>query len=289
MKQNEPNAPRPAAAAMEDADELRLRGGLHGRMAGGFGALQTAVDALRRYLAGNAAPEVYATAQALLGQMDGHIASLERLSANAASLAMGAAARGADNLVPLELAGYLAEMTACANEALALRGLPARMRFANESGCDTQWALASTPLLDGIITNMLSNLVQARRDGTMCLTLTADRALLYTDNGPGMDLQEARALLEEGRPGGRILSRGAIGLLLVRDYAAALGWPLQVMQQPGLCVRFALPAFDPAAQLQQLCDPAGEKNVRAGMMAAHLDRELDGVFGPARRGTTKTL
>ena len=88
-------------------EELALRGGLQGRMAGGFGALQSSVDALQRYLACNAPPQLRQTALDLLDDMTGRIAQLYRLSCNAARLAAGAGMRGADEAAPLELSGYL--------------------------------------------------------------------------------------------------------------------------------------------------------------------------------------
>lgn len=280
MNQKENRAQKDTAPLITESDELRLHGGLRGRMAGAFGTLQSSVDALQRYLAASTVPTVYETAQAMLDQMCDRIAYLERLSGNAASLAMGAATRGAEELAPLELAGYLNEITACANESLALRNFDARVRFQDNSGQPQTWIQGSTGLLDGIVTNLLSNLIQVQRDGVMCLTLEPDRILTYSDEGPGMDPDTARSLLEQGRPTSRILSRGAIGLLLVRDYATAMGWQVQVEPGAGMHIRFVLPPFDGTVQAQ-LWDAAASE-VRSAVMTAHLDRELDGVFGPAR-------
>ena len=282
MNQKETRAEGDAAPFITESDELRLHGGLRGRMAGAFGTLQSSVDALQRYLAGSTVPTVYETARAMLEQMCDRIAYLERLSDNAASLAMGAVTRGAEELMPLELTGYLKEIAACANESLALRNFDARVRFQDNSGRPQTWIRGSTGLLDGILTNLLSNLIQVQKNGVMCLTLDTDRVLTYSDEGPGMDLATARSLLEEGCPTTRILSRGAIGLLLVRDYATAMDWQVQVEPGPGMRIRFVLPPFDSAAQVQQLRDSAAG-SVRSAIMTAHLDRELDGVFGPAKQ------
>ena len=175
-------------------EELALRGGLQGRMAGGFGALQSSVDALQRYLACNAPPQLRQTALDLLDDMTGRIAQLYRLSCNAARLAAGAGMRGADEAAPLELSGYLSALAGCANEELAMRGFAARIRL---EGAGPMWVLGSASLLDGIFTNLLSNLLCARADGEMLLTLSPDRTLRYADNGPGMDPAAARALLEQ--------------------------------------------------------------------------------------------
>ena len=115
-------------------EELALRGGLQGRMAGGFGALQSSVDALQRYLACNAPPQLRQTALDLLDDMTGRIAQLYRLSCNAARLAAGAGMRGADEAAPLELSGYLSALAGCANEELAMRGFAARIRLESAGG-----------------------------------------------------------------------------------------------------------------------------------------------------------
>lgn len=265
-------------------EELALRGGLQGRMAGGFGALQSSVDALQRYLACNAPPQLRQTALDLLDDMTGRIAQLYRLSCNAARLAAGAGMRGADEAAPLEVSGYLSALAGCANEELAMRGFAARIRL---EGAGPLWVLGSASLLDGIFTNLLSNLLSnllcARADGEMLLTLSPDRTLRYADNGPGMDPAAARALLEQGRPTAELLDRGALGLLLVRDYAAALGWQITVEQGAGLRLCFRLPPQPDPAGLVVLQDSAGDA-VRRGILAADLRRELDGVFGaPPRR------
>lgn len=280
MNQKEIRAQGDTAPFITESDELRLHGGLRGRMAGAFGTLQSSVDALQRYLASTTVPTVYETARTMLDQMCDRIAYLERLSDNAASLAMGAATRGAEELAPLELSGYLREITACANESLALRNFDARVRFQDDSGLPQTWIQGSTGLLDGIFTNLLSNLIQVQRDGVMCLTLEQNRVLTYSDAGPGMDPDTARSLLEEGRPTSRILSRGAIGLLLVRDYATAMDWQVRVEPGPGMHIRFALPPFDGAAQAHLWDSAVG--SIRNAVMTAHLDRELDGVFGPVK-------
>ena len=108
-------------------------------------------------------------------------------------------------------------------------------------GAGPLWVLGSASLLDGIFTNLLSNLLRARADGEMRLTLSPDRTLRYADDGPGMDPTAVRALLEQGRPTAELLDRGALGLLLVRDYAAALGWQITVEQGAGLRLCFRLP------------------------------------------------
>mgnify|MGYP001778061245 FL=1 len=278
METNESSLQRPAAQIGTPDDGLALRGGLRGRMAGTFCTLQSSLEALQRYLVCNASPQVRRETLPLLQAMFDSIAGLERLCANSARLATGVLTRGSEELAPLELGGYLKELTDCANEELALRGFPARIRFLDESGAAGTWTMADGSLLDGILMNLLSNLLQLRRDGVLSLTLRPDRALCCADNGPGMELSAARALLEQGQPSGELLGRGALGLLLVRDYAAAMDWRITVEPGPGLCIRFALPGNVPPAGLT-LRDSVRS---RGAAMRADLRRELDGVFGTAR-------
>lgn len=260
-------------------EDALLRGGLRGRMAGSFCTLQSSVDALQRYLSANTTPEVYHTARAMLEEMTRRIAALERISGNAAELACGALTHGAGELAPLELSEYLAESVACINEELALRGFPAKVNV--QHGGEKFWVMATTGLVDGIVVNLLSNLLQACPEGTMALELGPGRTLIYRDNGPGLDPEEAEALLEQGRPPLRLRENGAVGLLLVREYALAMGWAVHVGREAGLCIRFDLPGFEMPPGSVQLQDTAAENRNRAGLFAARLSRELDGVFGPA--------
>lgn len=257
-----------------------LRGGLRGRMAGGFCTLQSSLDALQRYLEANTTPDVYDTACSMLEEMTRRIATLERISGNAAELACGSLTRGAGELAPLELADYLAETAACVNEELALRGYTARFCVEPQNGpC---WAMATTGLVDGIVVNLLSNLLRARRDGVMTLSLGEGRTLRYRDNGPGMDLTAAAAVLEQGNPPRQLMDQGAVGLLLVREYAQAMGWALRVEEGEGLRICFDLPDFDLPAARPALRDAAGADR-GPNLFSLRLARELDGVFGPAPR------
>lgn len=256
-----------------------LRGGLHGRMAGGFCTLQGSVDALQRYLAGNTTPEVYDAARVMLEQMTGKIAALERICGNAAELACGVVTRGAAELEPLELSDYLRETLGCINEELAIRGLD--VRTVVEEKAKPVWVMATTGLVDGILVNLLSNLIQACPDGKMILCLGPGRTLSYRDNGPGMEKTMALELLEQGKAPDRLLGQGSIGLLMVREYALAMGWSVHVEEGDGLGIRFDLPEFDARSAIRPaLWDAAAEGRSRAAMLSDRLRRELDGVFGP---------
>lgn len=260
-----------------ERENALLHGGLRGRMAGAFCTLQSSVDALQRYLANSATPDVYDTARAMLEEMTDRIAALERLSGNAAELACGVLTRGAEELSPLELTGYLNETAACVNEELAIRGFGARLIV--EKTAEQLWVMATTGLVDGIVVNLLSNLLQAQPGSKMYLTPGPGRTLLYRDEGPGLQKETAVALLEQGKPPLRLRDNGSIGLLLVREYAQAMGWTVHVEPGEGLCIRFAFPDFEMPAAWRALWDAAAENRTRTGLLASRLNRELDGVFG----------
>ncbi len=260
-----------------ERENALLHGGLRGRMAGAFCTLQSSVDALQRYLANSATPDVYDTARAMLEEMTDRIAALERLSGNAAELACGVLTRGAEELSPLELTGYLDETAACVNEELAIRGFGARLIV--EKPAEPLWVMATTGLVDGIVVNLLSNLLQAQPGSKMYLTPGPGRTLLYRDEGPGLQKETAVALLEQGKPPLRLRDNGSIGLLLVREYAQAMGWTVQVEPGEGLCIRFEFPDFEMPAARRALWDAAAENRTRTSLLASRLNRELDGVFG----------
>lgn len=260
-----------------ERENALLHGGLRGRMAGAFCTLQSSVDALQRYLANSATPDVYDTARAMLEEMTDRIAALERLSGNAAELACGVLTRGAEELSPLELTGYLNETAACVNEELAIRGFGARLIV--EKTAEPLWVMATTGLVDGIVVNLLSNLLQAQPGSKMYLTPGPGRTLLYRDEGPGLQKETAVALLEQGKPPLHLRDNGSIGLLLVREYAQAMGWTVHVEPGEGLCIRFAFPDFEMPAARRALWDAAAENRTRTGLLASRLNRELDGVFG----------
>lgn len=262
-------------------EQALLHGGLRGRMAGAFCTLQSSVDALQRYLLTSTTPEVYETARAMLEEMDRRLAMLQRISGNAADLACGVLTRGAEELAPLELTDYLSEIAACVNEELTLRGFTAHLTVRWKDG--PFWAMATTGLVDGIVVNLISNFLQVCPGGNIRLTLGPDRILRYADDGPGMDASAAATLLERGEAPISLQKKGSLGLLLVREYALAMNWSVQVEPaEQGLAIRFVLPEFEMPAARSSLWDAAAETRSRTSLFVARLTRELDGVFGLPR-------
>ncbi|MCO7109870.1 ATP-binding protein [Gemmiger formicilis] len=98
-------------------------------------------------------------------------------------------------------------------------------------------------LLNGLLTNLVSNTLAADRAAHIMLLCTPGR-LCYRDNGPGLP-PDAAALLTEGQWSERLLHAGGLGLPLVAAYTSAMGWALTVGEGPGMSLQFTLPAAPP--------------------------------------------
>lgn len=255
-----------------------LRGGLKGRLAEDFCVLQGTVDALNRYLEQQAPEPLRTTGVKALQEMSLRILRLERLADNAADLALGSQLRQLRAPLPLELAGQLRELCLCAQEELAACGHPVRIRLTDETG-NNLWLEADDGLVNSLFANLLSNSARAGANEVE-LTCTADRCLLYHDNGPGMG-PDALAVLSEGTVTADLLNRGATGLLLVREYAAALGWTPEVPREPadGFSLRFVLPQHVPDPSRLVLADDAKGREHAAALCRHRLRREFAAVLG----------
>lgn len=253
-----------------------FRGGLKGRLAEDFCVLQGTVDALARYLEQQAPEPVRSTGMDTLREMSRRILRLERLADNAADLALGAQLRGLRAAFPLELNEQLRTFCTCAGEELAACGHPARVTLRQESP-DGLWLEADDSLINNLLANLLSNSVRAGADAVE-LACTADRRLLYRDNGPGAD-PSVMALLTEGTVSGNLLADGGTGVLLVREYAAALGWTLQPGQaDSGFALEFVLPEHRPEPSRLVLADDAKRREQAAVLCRRRLQREFAAAF-----------
>lgn len=259
--------------------DLALRGGLKGRLAGDFCVLQGMVEALTRYLEKEAPEPVRATALEALQEMTCRLYRLERLSGNAADLALGAALRGLRALQPMDLAASLREICACSNEELASCGATLRMSLCDRTTAGELWLEGDDSLVDGIAANLMSNaLVAGARQ--IEWTCTDDRCLLYRDDGPGLPGSVAD-LLHGKVPEGGIPAVGGTGLLLVREYAAALGWTLEVGEQSGgLALTFTLPRHVPDPSGLLLADDSHARQSRRAALRQRLHRDLCALDRP---------
>nr|WP_317402252.1 HAMP domain-containing sensor histidine kinase [uncultured Gemmiger sp.] len=258
-----------------------LRGGLKGRLAEDFCVLQGTVDALTRYLEQQAPEPVRSTGLDTLQEMSRRIRRLERLADNAADLALGSQLRRLRAPLPLELTGHLQSFCACAQEELAACGHPARVQLQDETA-DGLWLEADDALVNSLLANLVSNSVRAGADA-VDLTCTADRCLIYRDNGPGADPAVLELLMGDSISG-KLLNCGGTGLLLVREYAAALGWSVQAAaeENTGFAVTFALPEHCPDPSQLVLADDSGQKEQARALCRYRLHREFAAVLGETK-------
>lgn len=253
-----------------------LRGGLKGRLAEDFCVLQSTVDALARFLDQQAPEPVRSTGMDTLREMSHRILRLERLADNTADLALGAQLRGLRELLPLELTEHLQTLCACAGEELAACGHPVRILLRRETQ-EALWLEGDDSLINNLLANLLSNSVRAGARQVE-LTCTADRRLLYRDDGAGAD-PAVMALLTEGTVSRDLLASGGTGILLVREYAAALGWSLRPGQgSEGFAVEFVLPRYRPEPSRLDLADDAKQREQAAALCRSRLRREFASVL-----------
>lgn len=272
------------AAAEPRAEEYALRGGLKGRFAGDFCVLQSSIEALSHYLETQTTPEVCRTAQEMLQDMGRRVLRLERLADHAAELALGGALGQSRGFRLVELQGYLDRFCGCVAEELVLNGLPVQLDWQREAA-KTVYLQGDTGLMDALLANLVSNSasqhcsrIQLRCDVEN--DPDAVRWLCYRDDGPGLGT-EGRILLEQGALSRTLLEQGATGLLLVRQYADALGWKILLEDGPGFSVRFGLPPFQVENALEVMRSETGERQERQqqqALQAAWIHREFVAVF-----------
>ena len=257
-------------------EDLSLRGGLKGRLAGEFCLLESQVDALTRCLDKQASPAIRPLCLKMLAEMKQSLAVLERLADNAADLARGTAlgSRPVTEPVPqCDLAEYLEAFSACANEELAVYRRPLRVELGQMPAM--LWVRMDEIFLDGILGNLISNAV-ACGGAHVRLFCTPERKLIYEDDSRGLDAA-GLALLRDGVLDQRLLDTGATGLLIVRAYAAALGWTLACPAQPqggGVRLEFSLPPCEPDPGRILLEDDTLSRHLRCERLHRGMQREL---------------
>lgn len=272
------NQNREQVEGQESRELLALHGGLKGRMATSVCVLQSAVDAFASCIEDPFSYPNRQDAKRMLAALSDGIAALERLANNAADLATGAALRGlqpeafAENL---DMVRHLEELCAGLNEEFSLRDVTAQLYFDNKAGASFYTA-GSPPLVDGLLLNLITNSLQAKAAVAITLTLQADGSLQYKDDGPGLP-PVCADFLQQGTMGAELLQRGGTGLLLVQDYARALGWQLALQQQPGFVLNIQLPApvqgLPDAAVLYDAAHPGSDTQKK------RIRRELNAVLG----------
>ena len=189
----------------EDTALLALRGGLRGRFRRSFDSMENAFEVLQDRLQHAVNPAERAELMPLLEELQMQLICLRRLGDQASDAAF---------TVTLQA-----------------------------DGLDVLPTTGDVSLLNGLLTNLVSNTLAADRAAHIMLLCTPGR-LCYRDNGPGLP-PDAAALLTEGQWSERLLHAGGLGLPLVAAYTSAMGWALTVGEGPGMSLQFTLPAAPP--------------------------------------------
>ena len=202
----------------EDTALLALRGGLRGRFRRSFDSMENAFEVLQDRLQHAVNPAERAELMPLLEELQTQLICLRRLGDQASDAATAALLHG--TCVPQPFTVTL-----------------------QADGLDVLPTTGDVSLLNGLLTNLVSNTLAADRAAHIMLLCTPGR-LCYRDNGPGLP-PDAAALLTEGQWSERLLHAGGLGLPLVAAYTSAMGWALTVGEGPGMSLQFTLPAAPP--------------------------------------------
>ena len=210
----------------EDTALLALRGGLRGRFRRSFDSMENAFEVLQDRLQHAVNPAERAELMPLLEELQTQLICLRRLGDQASDAATAA----------------LREFCSILQEEAAQYALPFTVTL-QADGLDVLPTTGDVSLLNGLLTNLVSNTLAADRAAHIMLLCTPGR-LCYRDNGPGLP-PDAAALLTEGQWSERLLHAGGLGLPLVAAYTSAMGWALTVGEGPGMSLQFTLPAAPP--------------------------------------------
>lgn len=226
----------------EDTALLALRGGLRGRFRRSFDSMENAFEVLQDRLQHAVNPAERAELMPLLEELQTQLICLRRLGDQASDAATAALLHGTCVPQPIDLLGQLREFCSILQEEAAQYALPFTVTL-QADGLDVLPTTGDVSLLNGLLTNLVSNTLAADRAAHIMLLCTPGR-LCYRDNGPGLP-PDAAALLTERQWSERLLHAGGLGLPLVAAYTSAMGWALTVGEGPGMSLQFTLPAAPP--------------------------------------------
>ena len=178
----------------------------------------------------------------LLEELQTQLICLRRLGDQASDAATAALLHGTCVPQPIDLLGQLRDFCGILQEEAAQYALPFTVTL-QADGLDVLPTAGDASLLNGLLTNLVSNTLAADRAAHITLLCTPGR-FCYRDNGPGLP-PDAAALLTEGQWSERLLHAGGLGLPLVAAYTSAMGWALTVGEGPGMSLQFTLPAAPP--------------------------------------------
>lgn len=211
---------------------LALRGGLRGRFQGTFNQLENAVEVLDDYMLQHLNPAEYADLRTMMREINWQLAYLRRLSDHAADAAAAPVLEKLRIPAPLELLSQLTEAAELFNELTAGSARSIHVTVETAPGLDVLPTMGDAALLDGLLINLLTNSLQAvpQTDAVQITLSCAPGRFTYRDNGPGLS-QDALHVLLDGIWSEELLSKGGLGLPLIRTYCKAMGW--QISQPEG--------------------------------------------------------
>lgn len=253
-----------------------VNGGLRGRFAQSFCVLQTSLDALERCLDERADPQLRQRMKPLIREMAAQLPGLERLSDHVADLALGNALHEVYEQEPVELVSHLKRVCESVNAECAQREIKVEIVLELADGVGPCLTVSgNSGLIEAMLANLVSNSLAERKENVrITLSLSGDRRLIYHDGGEGFP-ENAWGLLTEGRWTEELLSRGATGLLLVRNYCETMGWKIS-RAEDGVGVVFQMPPCDRIADTLY-SDPVWEL-VEGERCRNCFGRELDAML-----------
>lgn len=192
----------------EDTALLALRGGLRGRFRRSFDSMENAFEVLQDRLQHAVNPAERAELMPLLEELQTQLICLRRLGDQASDAATAALLHGTCVPQPIDLLGQLREFCSILQEEAAQYALPFTVTL-QADGLDVLPTTGDVSLLNGLLTNLVSNTLAADRAAHIMLLCTPGW-LCYRDNGPGLP-PDAAALLTEGQWSGTPAPRGRAG------------------------------------------------------------------------------
>ena len=180
----------------EDTALLALRGGLRGRFRRSFDSMENAFEVLQDRLQHAVNPAERAELMPLLEELQTQLICLRRLGDQASDAATAALLHGTCVPQPIDLLGQLREFCSILQEEAAQYALPFTVTL-QADGLDVLPTTGDVSLLNGLLTNLVSNTLAADRAAHIMLLCTPGR-LCYRDNGPGLP-PDAAALLTDFR------------------------------------------------------------------------------------------
>lgn len=168
----------------ENAALLALRGGLRGRFRRSFDCMENAFEVLQDRLDHTATPAERAELTPLLEELQTQLLCLRRLGDQASDAATAALLHGTCEPRPIDLLGQLREICEILREEAAQYALPFTIEL-QAAGLDVLPTLGDASLLNGLLTNLVSNTLAVDRAAAITL-VCAPGQFCYRDNGPGL-------------------------------------------------------------------------------------------------------